>query len=155
MNEIVRLPSPARRRFVWLLPLVFAVGAVLGSVWPGQGEQLFVIGSLAGVWACYLMPSGGEVVGSLLPTLVGGIPILLLFGRLLDRLRAELWLWGLACLLVSSVAGYVLLQGYGDFEAAIAFHGSFLAYCICALQLGSYGATLVVLMLEAGRGGIA
>ena len=43
----------------------------------------------------------------------------------------------------------------GDFEAAIAFHGSFLAYCICALQLGSYGATLVVLMLEAGRGGIA
>jgi len=153
MTEIVRLPSRARPRFLWLLPLVFVIGAVLGSIWSGQSGQLFVIGSLAGVWACSLVPSGEEAAGWLVPTLIGGVPVLLLLGRLLDRLRAELWLWTVAWLLVSGIAGYVLLQGYGDLEAAIAYHGSFLAYCICAVQLGSYGATLLVLMLEAGRGG--
>ena len=155
MTEIIRLPSRPRARFTWLLPAVFLVGSSLGSVWGGHGGQLFVIGALVGVWACFLLPNGADASGWLLPTLLGGVPILLLFGWLLDRLRADLWLYAAAGLLVSAVAGYALLQGYGDFGHALDHHGGFLAYLICALQLGSYGATLLVLMVQAGRGAVA
>lgn len=152
MIEIVRLPDRSRARFTWLLPIVFTVGALLGSVWPGQGNQLFVIGAMAGVWACFLLPSGTDAVSWLVPTLLGGLPVLFLFGWLLDRLRADPWLWGVALVVVGGLSGYTLLQGYGDLEAAIEHHGSFLSYCVCALQLGNYGATLLLLVVAAGRG---
>lgn len=152
MIEIVRLPDRSRAHFAWLLPLVFALGAGLGAVWPGQGNQLFVIGSMAGVWACFLLPSGADAVAWLWPTLLGGLPILFLFGRFLDHLQADPRLWVVALVLVGALCGYTLLQGYGDLEAAIEHHGSFLSYCICALQLGNYGAILLVLVIAAGRG---
>jgi len=112
MTEILRLPRPVHLRFVWLLPLWFAAGSLIGSTVAGHNGQLYFIGALA-----------------------------------------ELWLWILAVLLSSGLAGYVLLQGHGDIEAAIAHHGSLLAYLICALQLGGYAATLIVLAVQAGRGG--
>ena len=31
MTEIVQLPRPVRRRFVWILPFWFAVASVIGS----------------------------------------------------------------------------------------------------------------------------
>jgi len=155
MTEIVRLPEPARARFAWFLPLVFAAGAALGSLWPGHGGQLFVIGSLAGVWACFLVSSGTDPVGWLLPTLLGGLPVVWLLGRLLDRLRADGRLFAIAMAIVAGLAGYVLLQGYGDLDRALEHHGGIAGYTICAVQLGSYGATLLLLAIEAGRGGAA
>ena len=71
----------------------------------------------------------------------------------LDRLGADLWLFAIALALITVLSTYVLLQGHADFDAAIAHHGSMLAYLVCALQFGSYGATLVVLVVQAGRGG--
>ncbi len=153
MIEIVRLPQPVRPRFLWLLPLWFAVGSVIGSAVAGHNGQLYFIGALAGAWACALFDADITSSLGLLPTLFGGVPLLLLLGWLLDRLGAEVWLWGVAVALTSGLAGYVLIQGHADFDAAIAHHGSIFAYLICALQLGSYGATLIVLFVQAGRGG--
>ncbi len=133
-----------------MLPLVFAAGCCLGSLWPGHAGQLFGIGGLAGVWACFLVASEDPLTW-LVPTLVGGVPILWFLGRLLDRLQAELWVWLASCCVVTLVAGYLLLQGYADFDSALAYHGSLLAYGVCAVQLGSYGATLLALVFGAGR----
>lgn len=152
MTEIVRLPPRHRARFVWLLPLWFAIASSAGAFVPGHNGQLFVLGSLAGVWACSLVPVGEDALQWLVPTLIGGVPVLVLLGWFLDRVRAETWLWGTVLVLAAGLAGYVLLQGYGDFEAALEHHGGFTAYLICALQLGSYGATLAVLGLQAFRG---
>jgi hypothetical protein len=151
MTEIIRLPVRTPPRFTWLLPLLFAVASVLGWIWAGHGGRLFIIGALAGIWACFLVDGGAGAVTWLVPTLLGGIPVLLLLGWLLDRLRADVLVWSATMLLISGVAGYVLMQGYPDLDKAIDYHGSFLAYAVCAVQLGSYGATLVVLGITAGR----
>ena len=152
MTELVTLTRPlARPCFQWLLPLVFAIGCGLGMVWPGQSGHLFGIGALAGVWACFLV-AGDDPSAWLVPSLVGGVPVLWFLGRLLDGLRADLFLWLVAMFGCAGVAGYLLLQGHADFEEALEYHGSFLAYCVCAMQLGAYGATLLSLVLGASRG---
>jgi hypothetical protein len=154
MTEIVTLQKAAAPlRFTWLLPGWFAVGAALGSIWPGHGEQLFCLGSLPGIWACFLVEGGRSAAALLLPTLLGGAPILLLLGWLLDRMRADVVVFAVTALLAAAVAGYVLLQGYADVEHAIDHHGSFAAFAVCALQLGSYVGVLVTFAIEAGRGG--
>ncbi len=152
MTAIVTLPPKATRpRFTWLLPAWFAVASTLATVWPGHGGQLFCIGALAGVWACYLMDSSGATTTWLGPALLGGMPILLFLGRLLDRLQADLRLWALLLLCVAAAAGYVMLQDFSELGQAVEYHGSFLSFCICALQLGSYGATIALLAIGAGR----
>lgn len=156
MTELVTLTRPTVRAcFQWLLPMVFAAGCVLGVSWPGHGGQLFGIGALAGIWACFLTGAGSTPAGWLGPTLVGGLPVVWFLGRMLDRVRTDLRLWALLAVVGAAAAGYLLLQGHADLEVAISYHGSWFAYAICALQLGSYAATLLSLMLgswrEAGR----
>jgi hypothetical protein len=154
MTEIVTLPHRAvRPRFTWILPAIFAAGAAFGTLWPGRGNHLFCIGVLAGIWACYLLDAAGGVDAWLLPALLGGVPILLLLGRLLDRLEVDLRLWTAAFAIFTTGAIYLLLQGFQELGHAIDHHGSFLAFLICALQLGSYGATLALLAISAGRTG--
>jgi hypothetical protein len=154
MTAIVSLPPRAvRLRFTWLLPAWFAVASVLGTVWPGHGGQLFYIGALAGVWACFLTSGSDEAASWLVPTLVGGVPILLLLGLLLDRLRSDLRLWSGLALVVAAAAGFVLLQEFSELDRAVEYHGSLWSFGICALQLGSYGATIVLLAISAGRTG--
>jgi hypothetical protein len=151
MTEIVSLKrATTRPRFAWLLPGLFVLASIAGSLFPGHGGQLFGLGSLAGIWACFLF-AGGDPTTWLVPSLLGGVPILWFLGRLLDRLRTDLVVWLVALAVVTLIAGYVLMQGYADFEVALEYHGSFLAFCICALQLGSYGATLLALVTGAGR----
>ncbi|HET7845248.1 MAG TPA: hypothetical protein VFL14_13920, partial [Xanthomonadales bacterium] len=77
MTEIVTLRQEATRPlFAVLLPLLFAACCALGVVWPGHGAQLFSIGALPGVWACFLTGSTGSALAWLLPTLLAGVPIL-------------------------------------------------------------------------------
>jgi hypothetical protein len=154
MTEIVTLPERAvRPRFTLMLPCLFAAGVVLGAVWPGHGNQLFCIGALPGVWACYVVDASGEADSWLVPALIGGIPIQLLLGRLLDALETDLRLWFIASVVFAAGAMYVLLQGFPELHEALRYHGSFLALFVCALQLGSYGATLASLAFGAGRSG--
>ncbi|MFT7535136.1 MAG: hypothetical protein ACI85K_001087 [Hyphomicrobiaceae bacterium] len=151
MTEIVTIQRRVERSsLAWLLPLWFVIGSVLGVMAPGYGWQLFSIGALPGVWAAFLLGADEGVVEWLLPTLVAGVPIAWFLGRLLDRLGTDLRLWLAAALVVSGVAGYYLLQGYADLDAAFARHGSFWAFFWCSLQLGSYGATLLLLVVGAG-----
>lgn len=152
MTELVTAPQQAvRRRFTWILPSFFAVVTALGAVWPGHSGQLFSIGALVGIWACLLLDTSGDPATWLLPTVLGGAPVLLLLGILLDRLDADLRLWAGALCVLGAVSGFVLLQGFLDLEQALDYHGSFLAFAICALQIGSYGATLLLLVLGASR----
>lgn len=152
MTEIVILPrASARSCLTWVLPLWFAAGSVGGTLWPGHGWQLFAIGALPGVWFAFLVGAGSGAWSWLLPTLLVGVPIVALLGVLLDRLAIDWRLWGIATGAFAAVAGYVLLQSHGDLDVAIAHHGSFAAYFFCALQLGSYGATLLLLAVGAGR----
>ncbi|MBL8733407.1 MAG: hypothetical protein JNN13_13635 [Planctomycetes bacterium] len=149
MTEIVTMPRPVvGKHFRVLLPVAFVVLSVLGAMVPGHAGKLFAIGALPGVWAGFLV-TGGEQAGSwLLPTLLAGAPLLWFLGRLLDRLRADLTLWSVAAVVVTMGAGYTLLQGYADLEAAVLKQGSFFAFVVCALQLGCYGATVVALALS-------
>jgi len=152
MTEIVALPRPAvRPRFTWILPVLFAVASSLASLWPGHGGQLFCIGALPGVWACLLFDSSGDPSAWILPTLLGGVPILFFLGRLLDRLQVDLRVWIAAWIGATALAGFFLTQGFVDLERAIEHHGSVLAYVCCAVQLGSYAATLVSLATSRGR----
>ena len=159
MVEIVTLQrAPVRKLFAWLLPLWFVVGVLLAMQWPGRGWKLFSIGALPGVWATFLLGADvpgatGTVLGWVLPSLVVGAALTWLLGLLLDRLEADVRLWTGALLLGAAVAGYVLLQGYVDLDGAVDHHGSLFAFVICAMQLGSYGATLLLLAIGAGRSG--
>lgn len=164
MVEIVTLQrAPTRKTFVWLSPLWFVVGVLLAVQWHGHGWQLFSIGALPGVWATFLLGAevpgsgtsgaNGTVLGWVLPSLLCGAAVMWLLGTLLDRLETDARLWLGALVLGAAVAGYVLLQGYNDLDGAIDHHGSFFAFVVCALQLGSYGATLLLLAIGAGRGG--
>lgn len=152
MTAIVSMPPRAvPLRFTWLLPVWFAAISALGTVWPGRGGELFCIGALAGVWVCYLADSSGEAASWLLPSLIGGVPILVLLGLLLDRLRSDLRVWAVLVPCIAAAAGFALLQGYSELDRAIEHHGSLLSFVICSLQLGGYGATIVLLALSAGR----
>lgn len=151
MTDIVTLPDRAvRTRFIWILPVLFAVGTTLGTVWPGHGNTLFCVGALAGIWACYLLGASGDVESWLLPALAGGVPILLLLGLLLDRIETDLRIWFAVLCLVSAATAYVMLQGFPEVGQAIEYHGSLAAFVVCAVQLGSYGATVVLLAFGAG-----
>ncbi|MCK5943109.1 MAG: hypothetical protein KAI24_14110 [Planctomycetes bacterium] len=153
MTEIVTIERRADRSvFWWLLPLWFAIGAVLAVQWPGHGFQLFSIGALPGVWAAFLLGTGESAFSWLLPTLLAGGPLLLLLGRMLDGVGTDLLPWLLAVLVVAAVAGYFLLGAHADLETAFERHGGLLPYAVCSLQLGSYGATLLLLIIGAGRG---
>ena len=151
MTEIVTLPRQAvRSRLAWVLPALFAAATTLGALWPGSGGRLFCIGALAGIWACLLVDSTGGPSAWLVPTLLGGVPILFFLGRLLDRLQTDLRVWGIALFVSAALAGFLLMQDHVDLERAIEYHGSFWAYAVCALQLGSYAATLIALVIGAG-----
>lgn len=152
MTEIVTLPTQvAKSRFALLLPLFFAAASGLGAVWPGHSGQLFCIGALAGIWACLLIEPSGEPSSWVWPTLVGGMPILFLLGRVLDRLQSDIRVWAIAAVGVAGAAGFLLLQQFADLDRAVAHHGSFFAFCVCAVQLGGYGATLVALVVGTSR----
>lgn len=151
MTEIVTIQRRVEKStLTWLLPAWFAVACVFGAMAPGHGWQLFSIGALPGVWAAFLFGAEEGLVGWLVPTLLVGLPIMWLLGRLLDRLGTEWILWLVAAVVVSGAAGYYLLQRHSDLEAAFARHGSFWAFFFCAIQLGSYGATLLLLVVGAG-----
>jgi hypothetical protein len=153
MTEIVTLTRRGERPcLTWLLPGWFVLGTVLGSLWPGHGWQLFSIGALPGVWVTFLIGGGSGAVTWLVPTLLGGLPIVWLLGRLLDRLSTDWRLWLIVTVVAAAVVGYVLLQRFNDLDVALEHHGSFGAYFVCAMQLGSYAATLLLLALGAGRG---
>ena len=70
----------------------------------------------------------------------------------LERLRTDLRLWTAAFAVWTAAAGYVLLQRFPEVGQAIEYHGSFAAFVVCAIQLGSYGATITLLAIGAGRG---
>lgn len=152
MTDIVTIERRSdSARFGVLLPGWFLVCALLATMAPGHGWQLFAVGTIPGVWAAFLFGEGNSAVGWLLPTLFVGLPLLWFLGRMLDRLHADIRLWLLAAVVGAGVAGYLMLQSYARLELAFDRHGSFLAFLFCALQLGSYGATLLLLIFSAGR----
>jgi len=154
MTEIVTIERRADRRvFWWLLPLWFTVLALLAVQWPGHGYQLFSIGALPGVWVAFLIGTGESAMSWLLPTVLAGAPLLALFGSMLDRVGTDVRLWAIAVLLVAAVAGYFLLGAHEDLETALERHGGMLPFVLCSLQLGAYGATLLLLIGGAGSGG--
>jgi hypothetical protein len=153
MTEIVTIERRADRPlFWWLLPLWFTVGALLAAQWPGFGHQLFSIGALPGVWVAFLIGTGDSTTSWLLPTVLAGAPLLAVLGVMLDRVATDVRLWLVAVLLVAAAAGYFLLGAHQDLETGLERHGGFLPFAICALQLGSYGATLLLLVVGAGSG---
>ncbi|MBK8097757.1 MAG: hypothetical protein IPK26_11660 [Planctomycetes bacterium] len=142
-------PRPATWRHVWCLPAAFGVLCALSAAWPGEGWQSFSIGSIAGLWV-------GLVLGDLVshpfwPTLLGGMATMAVFGLMLDGLRVPIVVWVLVSPVAACGAGYVLLQGFPDLDAALVARGSWLGAGICALQLGSYVAVMVALAFGAGR----
>lgn len=152
MTEIVVLPKPpVRPLFAALLPAAFALGCLLGALWPGHGGQLFGIGAFVGVWAPFVLHGVGDASGACWLCCLAGAPVLWVFGRMLDRLRIELSVWVVAFAVVAAAAGYALLQWDGDLAITLARHGSLWAVVVCAGQLGLYGATLLALAFGAGR----
>lgn len=146
------LPKPpVRPLFAALLPGAFALGCLLGALWPGHGGQLFGIGAVVGVWAPFLLHGAGDASGACWLCCLAGAPVLWMFGRMLDRLRIELSVWVVAFAVVAAAAGYALLQWDGDLDITLARHGSLWAVVVCAGQLGLYGATLLALAFGAGR----
>jgi len=145
-------PHPRRLRFLVILPLVWAALCWFGWVYPGADRSLFLTGSLTGIWVFFVVGEPASAENLLLPCMIAGVATSMVLGYLLDRARASLLLWSLFALVGANVAGYILLQGYGDFDQAIASNGSFLAYAACAAQLGGYAATVLVLIGKAFQG---
>jgi hypothetical protein len=138
-----RPPPRPRFLFRWLLPACWAALCVFGFEHPGDTYALFALGSFAGIWAGFFVGSPPGVAGLLLPVLLAGGLVMLLFGWMLDRLRAGLWLWLGSLLVVAAVTLLGMLASFPDLDAAIRTHGSILAFAACALQIGGYAAVLV------------
>jgi len=152
MTDIVTIDRRSdTARFGYLVPVWFLTGTLLAATAPGHGWQMFAIGAIPGVWAAFLLGASESLVGWLAPTLIVGLPLTWFLGRMLDRLHADLRLWVIAALLVAGASGYLMLQSYAHLDLAFERHGSFLSFLFCSLQLGSYGATLLLLIFSAGR----
>lgn len=152
MAAVRNLLMRPQRLFVWLVPACWIAGCLVGFRHPGDEYALFALGSLAGLWVMLVVGDTGSTATVLAPMLLAGVATMALFGVLLDRLRASWRVWLVALLAVAGAALWLLLHGHADLDAARQKHGSLLAFGICALQLGGYGATLLTLCLAAVRG---
>lgn len=152
MTDIVTIQRRAETaHFARLLPIWFFACTLLSASAPGHGWQLFAIGAIPGVWAAFLFDTSESLMGWLLPTLIVGLPMMWFLGRLLDRLHADVRLWLIAAVVGAATAGFLMLQSYTHLDSAFERHGSFWAFLFCSLHLGSYGATLLLLVFSAGR----
>ncbi len=141
----------------WSIPL--AAQCVARRATLANNARLTVIDHHFGSWVAQesrwavgqAVGAGETILGWLLPTLVVGVPLMWFIGQLLDRLHADVRVWSLAAVVGAATAGFLMLPSYTHLDSAFERHGSFWAFMFCSLQLGSYGATLLLLVFSAGR----
>lgn len=131
-----------------VLPIVWAITAVVSFFHPGDEYALFFYSTIISSWVCAFLQQldhPRDVVGIVM---VVGIVILGVIGFVMDKLRVSKRLWGL--LFVSSFAillAYSLLQ-YPSLERAIGKNGSITAYVAWAVNIGLYLSIVLSLIVQ-------
>lgn len=133
-----------RRRFVWLLPLLWTPVAWFNFHHPGDEYGGFAAGSLAGLWIAILFDLGGNPGDLLPPILAAGVMTLAIAGLVLDKLRTPLGPW--LFLWIAAAIG-IFLWVHSQFpspQRVIGKMGSYWALVLPAVNLGLYTATAVL-----------
>ena len=132
-----------------VLPVIWATAALTSYFHPGDEYGIFVIGSLAGSWVCFLIPDVGHLRDLLWLILLIGAAILGVLGFLMDRLRMSRRLWGVMfglCFLSILVLG---LMQHPSLDQAIRKNGSITAYAAGACNIGLYFSVILAFVVKA------
>ncbi len=131
----------SRLFYLWLLPLLWGIFTTISFFHSGDEHALFVYGSIAGTWICYLYEFK-TLAQALFPVLATGAVILAFIGLLLDWLRVNKRLWLFVFVLVAVLVFIFQFRMYGSIERIRSKHGYVLALVIVACNWGIYGAII-------------
>lgn len=138
------------------VPLGWAAVSLLHFQFPGDEYALWAISSMAGTWVLWLLPNVGDIKQLWLPLTVAGAGALVLAGggALLRWLRVRWWVWTILWLIAS--AGWLVftLSQYPTLERALAKNGSWWAYILSALLMGTNTALVATLVAGASKRGL-
>lgn len=131
--------------FLLVLPAVWAALSLLHFHFPGDEYGLWAVSSMAGTWSLFLLPNIGDIHQPWIRLCVAGVGALVMMGAgwALWRLGVRKRLWTILWLVAAALVLFVTLQSYPSIERALAKNGSWTAYILSALLLGSYAATLI------------
>jgi hypothetical protein len=130
--------------FLFALPAGWAALSLLHFHFPGDEYGLWAVSSMAGTWITFLLPSVGDIHQPWIRFSVAATGALVMAGAgwLLYRLGARRWLWTTVWLLAALIILVITLQSYPSLNQAMRKNGSWTAYILSALLLGTYAATL-------------
>jgi hypothetical protein len=130
--------------FLFALPAGWAALSLLHFHFPGDEYSLWAVSSIAGTWITFLLPNVGDIHQPWIRFNVAATGALVMAGAgwLLYRSGARKWLWTTVWLLAALIILVITLQSYPSLDQAIRKNGSWTAYILSALLLGTYAATL-------------
>lgn len=148
------MDDPMDRRqifFIWVLPLLWAVGSLMQSGAAGDENGFYVLSSLPAAWIARFVFAGRErVPEETLPVLVvlAGLPIMAAIGWVMDHLHVRRRLWAIVYLVGAASILTLALAGYGRIERAISKNGSLRAYVLLASSLGLFLSVFLATLLS-------
>jgi hypothetical protein len=132
--------------FIWLVPLMWAVGSLLQRRAAGDENAFYVASSLPGIWLGILGSMGARSVSKeMLAILVvlAGAPIMAMLGWAMDYLQVRKRVWAVVYIVGAIGILALTLSGYDSIQHAINKNGSLQAYVLLALNLGLFLSVLV------------
>ena len=131
--------------YVWLLPLLWSVCSLISFEFPGDEYGIYVISSIAGIWAVPLFNIHGDIHkfafrGGIT---AAGIIVILIMGFILAKLLVKMKLWFLLYITLAAVALVVMIGSYPSIEKALSKNGSLWAYIFGSLNLGLYASVIL------------
>ena len=127
--------------FIWLLPLIWAVGSLMQRGAAGDENGFYVVSSLPGIWLGIVSTlSARSVSKEMLAILVvlAGAPIMALPGWVMDYLKVRKRIWIIVYIVGAAGILGLILSSYDSIQHAINKNGSLKAYVLLALNLSLF-----------------
>jgi len=127
--------------YFWVLPVLYALTAIVSLRHPGDEYGLFIISALPGFWATFLQKAlgVGNAPGQILPPLIlAGAITMAIPGWILDKLRVSRLVWPGIYLVGGVALAAAAILSYPSYERAMGKNGSLTAYLMSSLNLSLY-----------------
>ena len=130
--------------FVWVLPLLWAVGSAAQSKFPGDEHGFYVTSSLPAAWIGPFILLG-RASKEMIPIYVvlGGLPVMAGIGWVMDRLEVRKVIWAILYLVGGITIFFLVLSSFPSMERATGKNGSLWAYVLLASNLGLYASVIL------------
>ena len=123
--------------YVWLLPLIWAVGTTAQHQYPGDEYGFYALSALPAFWCAPFILLAHVPMETTVPWVVlAGAPLVILAGRLLDFLRVSKPLWAVLFLVCAVIVSLLAVGSYPRVERAIAANGPLWAYGLLGANVG-------------------